>query len=188
MNDMTIIENPNGNLAKAEEICRYIATRRGELLASVNAVSVTAENWNDPQTKAAVEELTEAVEDLRERGKRLVRDVVAATEAQRVLTQIDSRLWSYSTKADPNCAYAVLSAALKELKAKIAAFKEAALPPAPTHCYAMQFDVTDAGLKKILAAVAKEAGTQYRVWHVEGDKARKDAEAFFAKIGWTAAK
>ena len=85
-------------------------------------------------------------------------EVCARTELQRVLTQIDSRLWSFKAKADPNCTYARLQAAYKALKAKVDSFRDAATPPAPTHTYILALTLTDKALDAVFKAVAKAGG------------------------------
>jgi len=153
MNEL-VIKNPKGSVEVAQEICRWIETRKKEVMAAAEAIVVTADNYKDAQTKDAIDELAEMVEDLRDRGKKLVETVVAETEAKRVLTAIDSRLWSYSTKYDPNCAYAVLSARLKELKAQVKAFKDANTPKAPVRAVPILLYANDAGVADLCKKIA----------------------------------
>ena len=153
-----IIELPMGNEEKAVALCAAIRQREAELLAEIGAVEVTAENWKSDEVQNALKTLGDAVEDVREKGKRAVADVCARTELQRVLTQIDSRLWSYKTKADPDCTYARLQAAYKALKAKVDEFREAASPPPPTHTYVLALTLTDKALDAVFKAVAKAGG------------------------------
>lgn len=176
-----IIENPRGNREVASVMCGFINRRKAELLETARNTldGITADNWKDPQTKAAIEDLADAVEDLRETGKKLVKAVVAETEAQSVLTQIDSRLWNYSTKADPECAYAKLSAVLKEIKAKVAAFKEAATPAAPARSFVVRIDATDKQFAKVADAATK-AGCPFSAFATpQSDKAVKQIAKWF---------
>lgn len=170
---LAVLENPQGNMKKAQELIRYVKLRRDEILGEIAAAkaAVDAENFDSKEIAAEVKRLAEIVEDLRERGKELVKDVCAATEAQRVLTAIDSRLWSYSTKADPDSAYGRLSAALKELKAKVAAFKEANRPKEPVRAVAVVLYATDKGVADLCAKIkgGKIAGVQG--WQFAPDEA-----------------
>lgn len=173
------LANPRGNMEVAAKLCSYINERKRELLDEIAAVEITADNYASPEVKAKVDGLADAVEDLRAKGKELVKTVCAETEAQRVLTQIDSRLWSFSTKADPECAYAKLSAALKQAKAKIAEFKAANEPPVPKHTYLVRITCTDKALDKVLKAAAKD-GAEDIMWCVpQSDKAVKAAQKLF---------
>ena len=106
----TDIALPMGNEEKAVAACAEIRRREAEILAEIEAVEVTADNWNSADVRDALSALGEAVEDIRERGKRAVAEVCARTELQRVLTQIDSRLWSYKAKADSLRRYSTPSA------------------------------------------------------------------------------
>lgn len=180
MNEI-MITNPRGSIETATAICAFINRRKTELaeVADTIAERITAENFADPQNADAIAELAEAVEDLRDSGKALVKEVCVATEAQRVLTQIDARLWSYSTKADPTCAYAVLSEKLKAIKAKVAAFKAAALPPAPKHTYVLKLTATDAAMNKIVKAAVKEGADGVLVASAQSDKAVKQIVKWF---------
>lgn len=158
MTTATDIALPMGNEEKAVAACAEIRRREAEILADIEAVEVTAENWNSAEVKDALANLNDAVEEIREAGKRAVAEVCARTELQRVLTQIDARLWSFKAKADPNCTYARLQAAYKALKAKVDAFREAATPPAPTHTYILALTLTDKALDAVFKAVAKAGG------------------------------
>jgi len=180
MNEIQLA-NPRGNIETATKLCDFISERKREIEKSADALlsNLTADNWNDAQTKSAIEDLAECVEDLRESGKKLVRAVVAETEAQRVLTQIDARLWSYSTKADPNCAYAVLSDKLKAIKAKVAEFKAATLPPVKPRSFVMRIDATDDQIKKICAAAVKAGATIGACTTPQSDKAVRDIQKWF---------
>lgn len=144
-NNAVALVNPQGNMEKAMGLVRLINARRDEVLSEIEAVSakVTPDNYKDAAIAEEVKRLKDVVEDLREHGKRLVADVCAATEAQRVLTAIDSRLWNYSTKCDPASAYGKISAAYKSLTAKIAEFKDAATPKMPTRACAVVLYATD---------------------------------------------
>lgn len=178
-NAMVALESPRGNIEVAQAACAFIRAREAELLERIGQIEVTAENYKSKQTTAAVKELADAVEDIREQGKRLIERVCAETEAQRVLTQIDSRLWSFSTKADEGCTYAKLSAALKDIKAKIAEFKEADTPAAPTHTYIFAVTTTDKGLEKVVKCLEKEAQGGYQYCTPQSDKALKAIQRFF---------
>lgn len=154
MNEL-IIQNPHGNLEAAQRMCAYILQRGSELEKSADAITVTAENYNDPQTKAAIEDLGEAVEDLRESGKKLIGQVLDETEAKRVITQIDPRLYTYSTKSDPNAVYTRLSKKHKELKDAVKKFKDAAKPKERSFKRVMIFDATESQFAKIVDAMIK---------------------------------
>ena len=162
--ETTALVNPAGNMEKSLELCRFVKERRDEVLAEIRALndSVTAENATSKETASAIKRLAEVVEDLREKGKELVRSVVAATEAQRVLTAIDARLWNYSSKADPDCAYAKLSDELKKLKAKVADFKAADAPQMPVRKVALVLYATDKGVADLSKKIkdGKFAGVQ----------------------------
>lgn len=179
-NEITLV-NPAGNIEKAKELVHFINERRDEVLAQIKAAdaAIDADNAGSKETAAELKRLAEIVEDLRERGKALVADVCAATEAQRVLTAIDSRLWSYSTKADPLSAYAVISSALKELKAKVAELKAAKEPPKPKHTYILKLTCEDKALTAVLKA-AEKAGAADVCWaSAQSDKAVKQIAAWF---------
>ena len=158
MTTSTDIALPMGNEEKAVAACAEIRRREAEILAEIEAVEVTADNWNGAEVRDAMSALGDAVEDIRERGKRAVAEVCARTELQRVLTQIDSRLWSFKAKADPNCTYVRLQAAYKTLKAKVDAFRDAATPPKPTHTYILAVTLTDKALDAVFKAVGKAGG------------------------------
>ena len=172
--NMMVLANPAGNMEAALALCRYVRTRKDELLKEIEAATeaVTAENYASAETATMVKMLADTVEDLRDKGKELVREVVAATEAQRVLTAIDARLWNYSSKADPACAYAQLSAAVKALKAKVAGFKSEAKSKVPTRAVALVLYATDAGVAKLADDI--KAG---KVKGVEGYAFAKDEAA-----------
>lgn len=149
------IINPQGSVERAQAIVAAIQRREGELLEELGRVKITADNYNAPAVKARVKELADAIEDLRNRGKSLVETVCEATEAKRVLTQIDPRLWSYSTKGDAGSTYAKLSARLKELKGAMADFKAAADAAKPKHTRLVMFEATEAQMDKVAAAIEK---------------------------------
>ena len=173
------LANPRGNIETATKLCGFINERKRELLDEIAALEITADNYASPEVKAKLDAFADAVEDLRARGKKLVEAVCAATEAQRVLTQIDSRLWSFSTKADPMCAYALLSSALKAAKAKVAEFEAANEPPAPKHTYLVRLTCTDKVLDKVLKAAQKD-GAEGVVWCApQTDEAVKAAQRIF---------
>ena len=156
-NTLPALVNPQGNLETAQSLVKYVNDRRDEVLAEIEACAakVNADNYATPEVAAEVKRLKEVVEDLRDKGKKLVAEVCAATEAQRVLTAIDSRLWSYSTKADPACAYAKLDAAFKALKGKVDELKAAALPPEPVHSYASDLYAASAQSDKAVKDINK---------------------------------
>lgn len=182
MNELAIVANPNGDIEKAQAVCAWIRTREAEILADIEAVEVTENNWKSDEVKSKLAQLKKMIEDVRDAGKKLVERVVADTEAQRVLSQIDSRLWSYSTKADPGCTYAKLSDAYKTLKAKVDSMKDAHTPPAPRHTYVMQFELTDKELEKMLKDMAK-SGIQFRYSSAQSDKAVKQIDTWFKENG-----
>lgn len=167
----TALVNPAGNMELAMEVARNVKARADEILAQIEAATaaVTAENFASKDTAAEVKRLGDIVEDLRDSGKRLVAKVCEATEAQRILTAIDSRLWSYSNKVDPLCAYAKLSAAMKALKGKVAEFKSEVKSTVPVRAAAIVLYATDAGIAKLADDI--KAG---KVKGVEGYKFAPD--------------
>lgn len=150
-----ILVNPAGDVDKAMGLVRYITARQDDVLAQIAAAdaAINVDNAGSEETAAELKRLADVVKDLRERGKALVKEVCAATQAQMVLTAIDSRLWSYTTKADPRCAYAKLSAALKALKAKVAAFKDTNRPKEPVRAIALVIYATDKGAADLCAKI-----------------------------------
>lgn len=163
----------------AQALCDYIHARKGELLDAIARTEVTAENWNSDAVKSALADLKSAVEDLREKGKALVAEVCAQTDMQRVLSQIDSRLWSFKAKADPLCAYSVLSEAYKSLKAKVDEYKAANTPPEPTHTYVIKLTATDKALGKIAKAAEKEGAADVCWASAQSDRAVKQFAKWF---------
>jgi hypothetical protein len=95
------------------------------------------------------------------------------------LTAIDSRLWSYSTKADPACAYAKLDAAFKALKGKVDELKAAALPPEPVHSYVVRMTCTDKALAAVMKAAQKAGASDLYAASAQSDKAVKDINKWF---------
>lgn len=170
---------PNGNAEIADALCAYIHKRKNEIREQIAAVKVGPNTWNSDEVKSALKSLKDAIEDLRDKGKRLVADVCAATDAQRVLSQIDSRLWSFKAKADPMCAYAVLDAEYKALKARVDEFKAAALPPMPKHTYVAKITATDAQLQKLAKAAQNEGVDEFFYASAQSDKAVKQIAAWF---------
>ena len=94
-----VLVNPQGNVEKSMQLVAYINARRDEVLAQIEAAenAIDETNYDSKETRDELSRLADIVEDLCDKGKRLVAEVCAATEAQRVLTAIDARLWSYST-------------------------------------------------------------------------------------------
>lgn len=172
-NAALMLTPPRGDMEKAQAMIRWIRTREQEILADIEGLEINAENYKSPEVSERVKMLADAIEDLRDGGKKLIATMCAETELQRVITQIDSRLWSYSTKADPGCTYAKLSAALKVLKAKIAAEKEAHTSPAPMHTYVIVTQCTDKQLAAILKKVESESKGAFRFCTPQTDKAVK---------------
>lgn len=170
---------PNGNAEIADALCAYIHQRKDALATEIRAVEVTADNWNGETMKAMLKAIKDAIEDLRERGKRLVADVCAASDAQRVLSQIDSRLWSFKAKADPLCAYEVLTEAYGKLKAKVDAFKAAATPPKPKHTYVVKVTCDDDALAAIAKAAQKAGAEEFFYAAAQSDKAVKQIAKWF---------
>lgn len=179
MNNEVMIANPRGSAMQAQTAIELIRHREAELLGRIAAVEVTAENYKSDEVESAVKELADAVEGIRNIGKTLVARVCEETEAQRIITQIDSRLWNYSTKLDSGCTYAKLSAALKEIKEKIAEFKKANAKPQPTHTYVIAVTCTDSALAKIMKAIEKESAGSYQYCAPQSDKAMKAIQKFF---------
>ncbi len=178
MNKVAIV-NPRGNVEVASAMCKFINERRREILAQFAALKITAKNYKSPEVVEAVDKLADAIEDLRAKGKSLVKAVCAETEVMRVLTQIDSRLWSYSTKADPACAYARLSEALKRAREKIAEFKAADTPPTPSHTYIVRITCADKQLDKLIKAAIKDGATDVAFCEPRGEKSVKVVKRLF---------
>ena len=173
------IANPRGNIDAAKAMCHYINERKREILADFETLEITADNYNSQEVTEKIDALKNAVPELRDKGKELVKAVCSDTEALRVITQIDTRLWSYSSKSDPNCAYAILSSALKEAKDKIAVFKAKAEPKKPVHTYLVRITCTDDVLGKVLKDAVKKGAVDI-VWCVpQSDKAVKAAQKLF---------
>ena len=173
------IENPRGNIDAATAMCNYINERKREILAQFRELEITEGNYNSPDVTNKIAELADAVEDLRNRGKELVKAVCSDTEALRVITQIDTRLWSYSSKSDPYCAYALLSSALKEAKDKIAVFKAKSEPQKPAHTYLVRITCTDDVLGKVLKDAVKKGAVDIVWCSPQSDKAVKAAQKLF---------
>ena len=176
-----VLVNPQGSLEKSMQLVAYINARRDEVLAQIEAAenAIDETNYDAKETRDELSRLADIVEDLRDKGKKLVAEVCAATEAQRVLTAIDSRLWSYSTKADPACAYAKLDAAFKALKGKVDEFKAAALPPEPVHSYVVRMTCTDKALAAVMKAAQKAGVSELYAASAQSDKAVKDINKWF---------
>lgn len=155
MNEIITLENPNGNLEKAEAICSAILKRRDEIAADIDANPVTADNWNSPETEAKTKELESAIEDLRERGKKLVAKIIEETCAFPIITAIDNRLVTYSTKKDPCSAYGSLSRRLDERKDIVKQFKLANMPVEPTERWLLGVTMTNTQKKAVLKAIEK---------------------------------
>ena len=180
-NTLPALVNPQGNLETAQSLVKFVNDRRDEVLAEIEACAakVNADNYATPEVAAEVKRLKEVVEDLRDKGKKLVAEVCAATEAQRVITAIDARLWSYSTKADPACAYAKISAAFKALKDRVAKIKADHTPPAPMHTYCVKLTATDKALAKIVKAAEKEGAVDVCWATAQSDAACDEIAAWF---------
>lgn len=176
---METLPVPMGNAETAARLCAYINKRKDEIALAVRAVEVTPENYNSAEIKQALADLKAAIEDLREKGKKLVADACAATDAQRVLSQIDTRLWSFKAKPDPLCAYAVLDREYKALKAKVDEIKAANEPPAPTHTYIIRMTATDGALGKVLKEAEKQGAADVCYAAAQSDKAVKQIAKWF---------
>ena len=164
---------PMGNIEKAQQLCAYINGRKSEILKEIEAAdaALTDENAASKETAAELKRLDGIIEDLRDKGKKLVEEACALTEAQRVLTAIDSRLWSFSSKADPNCAYAVLSDALKNLKAKVKDIKERQLPKTPVRAIPVVLYATDKGFNDLCKKIKDGKLGGVTGWQVAPDEA-----------------
>lgn len=173
------IANPRGNIDAATAMCNYINRRKLEILADFERLEITADNYNSQEVTEKIDALKNAVEELRDKGKELVKAVCSDTEALRVITQIDTRLWSYSSKSDPNCAYAILSSALKEAKDKIAVFKAKSEPQKPAHTYLVRITCTDDVLGKVLKDAVKKGAVDIVWCSPQSDKAVKAAQKLF---------
>ena len=176
-----VLVNPQGSLEKSMQLVAYINARRDEVLAQIEAAenAIDETNYDSKETRDELSRLADIVEDLRDKGKKLVAEVCAATEAQRVITAIDARLWSYSTKADPACAYAKLDAAFKALKGKVDELKAAALPPEPVHSYVVRMTCTDKALAAVMKAAQKAGASDLYAASAQSDKAVKDINKWF---------
>lgn len=152
------IENPQGNMQKALAMVEYIIRRRNEVLAEIERAegAIDEVNYNSAESKAELARLGDIVEDLRDKGKQLVRAVVEATEAKRVLTAIDARLWNYSTKADPDCAYAKVSAAYKALADRVKGYAKANKPAVPVRARVILLYATDKGMADLAGKIRAE--------------------------------
>lgn len=174
---------PNGNTEIAEALCAYVHARTMEITTAISAIVVSDETMGTSSakkdTKAKFSELSKVVESLRDAGKSLMERSAAATDAKRVISQIDNRLWSYSTKVEPTSAYGILSAALKAKKEEIAAWEDAHTPPAPTHTYCIQVQCTDKGLKDLVKALEKVAPGAYRYDAPQSDRQFEALDKWF---------
>lgn len=175
---MNELINPRGDTETAVQLCEWIHARKLEILKEADAVQVTPENWNSQDVKDGIKHLADIVEDLRDKGKALVKEVLDEADALRVITQIDPRLWNYSTKTDPLCVYAQLSARLKALKDAVAEQKELHTPKPPAHTYVIQAMMTDKDLADVVKLLDKR-GAQYRYSVPQSDKAAKLIEKYF---------
>lgn len=175
---MNELINPRGDAETSVQLCEWIHARKLEILREADAIKVTPENWNSSEVKDGIKHLSDIVEDLRDKGKALVREVLAEADAQRVITQIDPRLWNYSTKPDPLCVYAQLSARLKALKDAVAEQKELHTPKPPAHTYVIQAMMTDKDLAAVVKVLEK-CGAQYRYQVPQSDAAARLIEKYF---------
>ena len=153
MEELNIISVPPGSAQAATAVASLIVRRTRELAAQIRDLEVTADNYNSPEVKAVIEETAAAIEDIRERGKGLIKAVLDKTNTTAIITQIDKRLYSYSTKQDPDCAYSKLSALLKEKKDAIKAFKDADRPSVPVRAVALVIYATDQGAADLAAKI-----------------------------------
>lgn len=182
MDELDMISTPPTSADAAAQIANIIVARTRELAGRIRAVEVTAENYRDPTVRGVIDETAEAVEDIRERGKKLVKAVLEKTDALRVVTQIDPRLYTFSTKQDPDCAYSKLAALVAEKKKQIKAFAEADKPKEPVRTVALVLYATDKGVAdlcgKIKAGkVAGVCGYQFAPDEAAEKKAAKIIEA-----------
>jgi hypothetical protein len=176
-----VLVNPQGSLEKSMQLVAFINARRDEVLAQIEAAenAIDETNYDSKETRDELSRLADIVEDLRDKGKKLVAEVCAATEAQRVLTAIDARLWSYSSKADPACAYAKIADAFKALKDRVAKIKADHTPPAPMHTYCVKLTATDKALAKIVKAAEKEGAVDVCWATAQSDAACDEIAAWF---------
>lgn len=177
MNELTLT-NPRGSLEIANAAVEWIQNRADEILGEMRVLEIRPDNYREKSVKDAVATFKKQIEDLRENGKKMVEKVLEETEALRVITAIDNRLWTYSTRQDPGSAYARLSAELKVLTDRIDEFKSADEPPAPRHAWVIQAELTDAELKKVLAMIGK-TGCCHRWALPQSDKAARAIDSFF---------
>ena len=90
-----------------------------------------------------------------------------------------SNIHLYSSKSDPNCAYAILSSALKEAKNKIAVFKAKSEPKKPAHTYLVRITCTDDVLDKVLKDAVKKGAFDIVWCSPQSDKAVNAAQRIF---------
>lgn len=179
MNNELTLANPCGSLERAVALTAYIQEREreiaqegGELLAHMNEMTLADQ-------KAAVKGFAKIVEDLRDGGKNLIKMILEDSEALRVIRQIDSRLFTYSTKIDPLSTYGKLANMVKEMKSKVEAEEKKLEAQMPLHTYLARITCTDAGLKKILDAAKKANAQDILVCIPQTDKAVKAAMKLF---------
>ena len=153
MEDLDLISTPPNSAETATAVASLIVRRTRELASQIRALEVTADNYNSPEVKAVIDNTSDAIEDIRERGKTLIKAVLDATNTRAIIHQIDQRLYTYSTKQDPDCAYSKLSALLKEKKDAIKAFKLANAPAVPVRAVALLIYATDRGAADLAAKI-----------------------------------
>ena len=159
---LDIIALPRGDKELATRIATAIVTRTREIAATLDAIKITRRNFASPAVSEAVENATEAAEDIRDRAKKLVRAALEATGGDAVVNQIDPRLITYSTRQDPLSAYSQISDRLKKLKAEIKEYRDAERPAVPVRAVALVIYATDKGAADLAAKIkdGKIAGVQ----------------------------
>lgn len=180
---LDIIALPRGDKELATRIVSAIVTRTREIAAMLDAIKITKRNFASPAVAEAVENATEAAEDIRDRAKKLIRAALDATDAAGVVNQIDPRLMTYSTKQDPLSAYSQICDRLKKLKAQIKEYRDAERPAVPVRAVALVIFATDKGAADLAAKIkdGKLAGVEGYSFAPDEDTERKVVEMMGAK-------
>lgn len=180
---LDIIALPRGDTELATRIASAIVTRTREIAAMLDAIKITKRNFASPAVAEAVENATEAAEDIRGRAQKLIRAALDATDAAGVVNQIDPRLMTYSTRQDPLSAYSQISDRLKKLKAQIKEYRDAERPAVPVRAVALVIFATDKGAADLAAKIkdGKLAGVEGYKFAPDEDTERKIVEMMGAK-------
>lgn len=165
MNEMIILTSALDGTLDAAERLRAAVIERGHELADEGGkllAEVTPGESAMPLKLAGekAKEFAARVEDLRDIGKRIVKDALERTNAAVVLRQIDDRFLSFSSKADAATTYAQLYDIAKEITATVKGRKEAETPAAPVRAIPCIIYATDEAFRKLCADIVggKRAG------------------------------